>query len=253
MDVSAWFYPVLFLTGIAAGFVDSIAGGGGLLTLPVLLSAGLSPQDALATNKLQATFGSGSATWHFARAGLVRVSDVVPGIICAAVGATAGTLLVRQVDPAILRVAIPWMLIAIAVYLLARPEIGSEPRPPRLASPAFHVAFGLLIGFYDGVFGPGTGTFWAMAYVLVLGFSLTKATAHTKLMNFSSNVASLTVFALAGNVLWLPGAVMGVGQALGARLGSRAVIKRGAKIIRPIFLIIVLAIAMKLLWDFRNS
>src|SRR5687768_18496766 len=105
-----WFYPALFFTGLAAGFIDSIAGGGGLLTLPVLLSAGLSPQDALGTNKLQAAFGSGSATWHFARARLVEPRECFHGIICTAIGATAGTVLVRQIDPAILRLVIPWKI-----------------------------------------------------------------------------------------------------------------------------------------------
>jgi uncharacterized protein len=252
-DAATWFYPVLFVTGLVAGFVDSIAGGGGLITVPVLLSTGMLPQDALGTNKLQATFGSGSAAFHFTRAGLVRLNDCIRGILFTAIGAAAGTMLVvneRVARPELLKLIIPWLLIALAIYLLARPSLGSVPRKERMTSNAFHLAFGLLIGFYDGFFGPGTGTFWAMAYVMFLGYELTQATAHTKVMNFTSNVASLAVFVAAGHVLPLPGIVMGIGQMLGARLGSRAVIKRGANFIRPIFLTIVIAIASKLLWDY---
>jgi len=247
---SFWFYPVLFVTGLAAGFVDSIAGGGGLITVPVLLSAGLSPQEALGTNKLQATFGSGSAAFHFAHAGLVRLKDCIRGIIFTAIGAGAGTFLVQLVKPTLLKLIIPWLLIALAIYLLVKPSVGSAQREARMTTSTFHLTFGLLIGFYDGLFGPGTGTFWAMAYVMFLGYDLTQATAHTKIMNFTSNIISLAVFLVGGYVLPVPGIVMGVGQMLGARLGSRTVIKRGASFIRPVFLTVVVAIASKLLWDY---
>lgn len=252
MDPSSiGFLAVLFATGAAAGFVDSIAGGGGLITLPVLLSTGMAPHDALGTNKLQAMFGSGSATWHFTRAGLIHIRECVSGIVFTGIGAAAGTYLVLQlVNSRVLKLIIPWLLIAIAVWLLVKPAFGEQRHEPRLSRKIFHLVFGLLIGFYDGIFGPGTGTFWAMAYVLFLGFDLTQATAHTKLMNFTSNVVSVTLFALAGDVLFLPGIVMGTGQLLGARLGSRAVIQRGTKIIRPIFLVVVMAISVKLLWDY---
>src|SRR4029450_878362 len=163
-SASIWFYPVLFVTGLAAGFVDSIAGGGGLITVPVLLSAGLTPQDALGTNKLQATFGSGSAAFPFTPAGLVRLKDCIRGIIFTAIGAGAGTFLVQLVKPTLLKLIIPWLLIALAIYLLVKPRLGSAQRDARMTTHPFHLTFGLLIGFYDGLFGPGTGTFWAMAY-----------------------------------------------------------------------------------------
>jgi uncharacterized protein len=248
---SLGFYAILFITGVGAGFVDSIAGGGGLITLPVLLSTGMLPHDALGTNKLQAMFGSGSATWHFTQAGLVRARDCLHGILFTGLGAAGGTYLVLQlVNSKALKLIIPWFLIAIAVYLLVKPAFGDQQSEPRVSRNAFHIAFGLLIGFYDGIFGPGTGTFWAMAYVMFLGFDLTQATAHTKLMNFTSNIVSVSLFAFAGHVLLWPGVVMGTGQLLGARLGSRAVIQRGTKIIRPLFLVVVVAISVKLLWDY---
>jgi uncharacterized protein len=244
-----WRAALLFGTGFVAGLVDSIAGGGGLITMPVLLSFGFDPVAALGTNKLQATFGSGSATWHYARAGTVPLAECKRGFAITFVAAAAGTLLVQRLPGDFLGRMIPVLLIAVAVYSLLRPDLGEAGRPPRMSRGAFDVAFGLLIGFYDGFFGPGTGTFWAMAYVLVLGFNFTRATGHTKVMNFASNLSSLLFFMAGGHVLFGPGIVMGAGQFLGARVGSRTVVKHGARFIRPIFISVVLAITVKLLSD----
>jgi uncharacterized membrane protein YfcA len=238
-------WPVLFLTGLVAGWIDSIAGGGGLITVPVLLSLGMSPAEALGTNKLQAVFGSGSATWHYHRAGLI--GKALTGVVFTAIGAALGAFAVQQVRSDFLQKTILFLLIAIAVYFLFRPQLGEADAQPRWKAGMFHFVFGLALGFYDGFFGPGTGSFWAMAYVLLLGFNLTKATAHTKLMNFTSNAASLVVFIAGGKTLWVAGLVMGVGQFLGARIGARMVVTRGVKFIRPIFIAVVLAISVRLL------
>jgi uncharacterized protein len=246
---SLWIYPALFLTGLSAGFVDSIAGGGGLITLPVLLSLGLNPADALGTNKLQACFGSGTATFHYARARLINWGECREGIFFTAIGATVGTILVRRVDPGYLRQAIPVLLIGIALYLMFQPNLGAEQAKGHMNRRSFNVTLGLILGFYDGFFGPGTGSFWAMAYVLLLGFDLTRATAHTKVMNLASNVVSLAVFAIGNHMLLGAGVTMGIGQLVGARLGSRSVIKQGGKLIRPIFITIVLLISFKLLYE----
>lgn len=241
--------PLLFATGLVAGFVDSIAGGGGLITVPVLLHCGLHPQLALGTNKLQASFGSGSATWHYARAGLVNWAECRRGVLLTFAGAILGALAVQQLDPAFLKRFIPALLLAVAVYLFFKPALGEMESRPRLPRGAFDALFGLGLGFYDGFFGPGTGTFWAMAFVLGLGFHLTKATAQTKAMNFASNIASLALFLAAGQVLFVAGLVMGAGQWLGARLGARLVVKRGTRFIRPVFLTVVVALTLKLLYD----
>jgi uncharacterized membrane protein YfcA len=246
--LNAWHAALFFGTGLVAGFVDSIAGGGGLITMPVLLSSGFDPIAALGTNKLQATFGSGSATWHYARAGTVPLAECKRGFAITFTAAAAGTLLVQQLPRDFLERTIPVLLIAVAAYSLLRPNLGQAGRPPRMSRGTFDVVFGLLIGFYDGFFGPGTGTFWAMAYVLALGFDFTRATGHTKVMNFASNLSSLLFFLAAGHVLFAPGIIMGVGQLLGARFGSRAVVTHGARFIRPIFICVVLAITAKLLY-----
>lgn len=239
----------MLVTGLLAGWVDSIAGGGGMITLPVLLNFGLPPAFALGTNKLQAAFGSGSATWHFGRTGLIPWRSCLAGIVWTAFGATAGGLAVQWVRPDVLRLAIPFLLFGVAVFFLLRPELGEVDSRPRLGSGVFHCLFGIGIGFYDGILGPGTGTFWAFAYVCVLGLNLTRATACTKLMNFVSNAVALVVLAVGGKVLVLPGLVMGVGQLVGAQVGSRMVIRRGTKFIRPVFIAVSLAITARLVWQ----
>jgi uncharacterized membrane protein YfcA len=243
-----WKLALLFATGLVAGFVDSIAGGGGLISLPVLLSFGLDPKHALGTSKLQSTFGAGSAAWHYAQAGTVNLEDCRRGFVVTFVAAILGTLTVQQLDPSFLARIIPVLLALVAIYSLLKPQLGAEDIHPRMNRAWFDVTFGLLIGFYDGFFGPGTGTFWAMAFMLGIGFNLTKATGYTKVMNFASNVSSLIFFVLAGQVVFSAGLAMGFGQLLGARIGSRMVIRRGTKFIRPVFIAVVLAITAKLLY-----
>jgi hypothetical protein len=247
--IPAWGFVALFFTGLLAGFVDSIAGGGGLITLPVVLSLGIPTQFALGTNKLQATFGSVSATWHYTRAKIVSLRECGVGVGYTFIGAAAGTIVVQHLDSSFLKKFIPVALIAIALYMFFKPQLGEKDLRPRLRPRPFYALAGLGLGFYDGFIGPGTGTFWTMAYMLGLGFNLTKATGHTKVMNATSNVVSLVCFALAGHIYVAAGIVMGFGQLLGAWLGTHLVVTRGTKFIRPIFLAAVLAVTLKLLYD----
>ncbi len=242
-------YPVLFLTALFAGTADTIAGGGGLITIPVLMGLGWSPLDALGTNKFQASFGSGSATLHFARAGAVVWRDCAWGIAFTALGSAAGAWAVGQVPADFLRRLIPVLLIVMAGYVLVTPRLGHEETRARMKVFAFHLLFGLGIGFYDGFFGPGTGSFWALAYVLLLGYELRRATAHTKVMNFTSNLLSLAVFLAMGHIHFVPGLVMAGGQFLGGRIGARLVMTRGARLVRPVLITVAVAIAAKLLWS----
>ncbi len=243
-----WHLPLLFGTGLVAGFVDSIAGGGGLISVPVLLSFGLDAPVALGTNKLQAAVGSGSAAWHYARAKTVPLEDCARGFVLSLLGAALGTLAVERVDPSFLKRFIPILLLAVALYTLLKPGLGDKDLRPRLARQWFDLTFGLGLGFYDGFFGPGTGTFWTMAFMLCLGFNLTKATGYTKVMNFASNLSSLAFFLLAGNVRFTAGITMAIGQLIGAKLGASMVIAKGTKFIRPIFISVVLALTLQLLY-----
>ena len=240
---------LLFLVGLAAGLVDSIAGGGGLITIPVLLGIGLPPQIALGTNKLQASFGSGSAMLTFIRSGKVKLGDCSIGILYTALGSALGTFTVQLLDPALLRLIIPWLLVAIVAYTLLTPRLGFDDLHPRMTQATFFLLAGLTLGFYDGFLGPGTGSFWVMALIFALGFNMTKATAYTKVMNFTSNIVSLVVFIAGGAVLWREGLVMGAGQFIGARIGARMVVSRGTRFVRPVFITMVLAITAKLIWQ----
>lgn len=240
---------LLVTAAFAAGLIDAVAGGGGLITVPVLMGIGLPPQVALGTNKLQASFGSGSAMLHFVRNGTVNLAECVSGIIWTATGAAFGVLAIQHLDAGFLRHLVPWLLVTIAVYTLFTPKLGTEDIHARLSTKVFYPLFGLTIGFYDGFFGPGTGSFWAMAFVLLLGCSLVRATAHTKVMNFTSNIVSLVIFMTAGQVHYLEGLLMGVAQFIGAKIGANLVSLKGAKFIRPVFITIVLAITAKLLYQ----
>jgi uncharacterized membrane protein YfcA len=251
-NLPPWVFLILFVTGLAAGFVDSIAGGGGLITLPVLLNLGIPPQFALGTNKLQATFGSGSAAWHYAHHKLIDLRACVQGVIFTAIAAAVGSyiiIILEKHEPGIVKQIVPWMLLAVAAFVFLKPNLGEADVHPRMRPTLFYAVAGIALGFYDGFLGPGAGTFWTMALMLGLGFNLTKATGYTKVMNVASNAASLAVFVVGGKVYYGAGLCMGIGQLLGARVGSRMVVARGAKFIRPIFLAMVIALTLKLLYD----
>ncbi len=241
---------LLLLTAIAgvAGFIDAIAGGGGLLVLPVLLWAGLSPAQALATNKLQAVFGSFSATIHFIRQGMINLRSMIYAILFAFFGAASGTICIQLIHSDVLEKIIPVLLISFALYFLFSPRVGDEDAKPRISLGLFSFIIAFVIGFYDGFFGPGTGSFFAMAFVMLLGYNLIKATAHAKLLNFTSNFAALLFFIIGGQVVWKIGLVMAVGQLIGAYFGAHMVLRHGSTLIRPLLVFISLAITLKLLF-----
>ena len=241
-------YLALFLTGGLAGFVDSIAGGGGLIALPVLLAFGVPAHQALATNKLQSSFGSFTAATNYARRGLMRPKTLLAGVFHTFIGAVAGAASVRFFSAGFLETLIIFMLAAILIYNLLTPRLGLEPGPARMAPQLFYLLAGLTLGFYDGFFGPGAGSFWTMALVFLAGLNLKTATAQTKLFNFTSNIVSLAVFASFGLVLWGAGLTMGVGQVAGAWAGSTLASKREARFIRYFFLAVTAATIAKLLW-----
>ena len=245
IDILGW----LFLAGLVGGFVDSIAGGGGLISVPALMAVGMNPVAALATNKAQAMFGSFTATLTYARKGHVNIADMKQAVVFTFIGSVSGTLLVQYLASDIMTQIIPFFLIGAALYFLFGPKIGEVDRHHYLEQTPFYLIFGLAIGFYDGFFGPGTGSFWALAFVSVLGFNMLKATAHTKVVNFTSNFASFLFFAFAGHVLWLPAAVMALGQLLGARLGANTAMKHGTRVIKPLLVSVSLVITAKLVYD----
>jgi Predicted permeases len=248
MSLKLWHYPVLFLVGLIAGTVDAIAGGGGLITVPALLNLGLPVPLALGTNKFQSSFGSVSASIHFLRCRAVTLRECRLGIFTTLVGSLLGAFAVQQIDSDLLANLVPWLLAAILLYTLLRPQIGTNDHPPKLSVPLFFTGFGLTLGFYDGFFGPGTGSFWAIALILVLGQNFARATAFTKIMNATSNLAALALFLIADLVHFGAGLAMAAGQLLGGKLGAHLVVTRGARFIRPIFLVMVTLTLARLLW-----
>ncbi len=240
---------LLALAGFLAGFIDSIAGGGGLITVPALLLAGFTPVEALGTNKLQGVFGSGSATYAYASAGLVEVKRQLPSAGLSFLGSVAGAVLATILPGDWLGAVLPVMLVAIALYFAFKPDMSDVDRARRVSPLLFGATIVPLIGFYDGLFGPGTGSFFMLAFVALAGYGVLKATAHTKLLNFASNIGSLLFFAAAGVVVWKVGLVMGAAQFLGARLGARLAMKTGARLIKPLLVVTCAVLAIRLLLD----
>lgn len=240
---------LLFLAGLSAGFIDAIAGGGGLISVPALLWAGLPPQMALGTNKMQSTWGTMLAVRRYMQVGLVQWSEVRLAVAVTFVFAMLGTFVVTQVSNEVLKKIVPWLLLGIAAYALLNPGFGQQKVRRRLSPRVFACLGGSVLGFYDGFFGPGTGSFWTVACLSLLGLELTRATAYTKVVNLTSNLASLLIFILAARIRYDIAAVMIAGQLIGARLGSGLVIRHGAPFVRIVFLIVVFAMVMKLLWD----
>jgi uncharacterized protein len=242
-------YPVMTGVAVVSGFVDSIAGGGGLIMMPALFIAGASPLQALATNKLQSVFGTGVALRNYWRSGLVewRPNRATAALVFA--GALAGALVVQLIQIRLLNLIIPALLVASALYVLLSPRMTDEDARQRLSAEGY-APVGAAIGFYDGFFGPGTGSFFSTSLVGLRGYGLTRATAVTKLFNFSSNIASVILFALGGHMLWLLGLCMAAGAMAGGWLGSHSALRFGAKLIRPLLVAISLALTARLLWGY---
>ena len=237
---------LLALVGFGSGFVDAIAGGGGLLTLPSLALAGLDPVAAIATNKLASTFGSGSATLAFWRAGKIE-RGMAPSALAACAGAAFGALALPWAPRAFLSAALPVVLVAVALYFALAPNLTEAQRHARLSPGRFASTLAPAIGFYDGVFGPGAGSFYMIGFVVLAGFGLTRAMAGARFANFGSNVGSLALYALSGRIVVVAGLAMGAGAFLGARLGARAALQAGARLVRPLIVVVSCAMALRLM------
>lgn len=233
--------------GFLAGFVDAVAGGGGMLSVPALLSVGLPPVAALATNKMQSVIGTAMAVTTYWRRGYVELKTLLPGLLLAFAGSAIGALIVSRVDTSLLNLAVPIALIAIALYFLFAPKISDADRAARLSFDKFVPLMAFVIGFYDGIFGPGTGSFFSIGFVLLFGLGLTRATGNTKALNLMSNSAALVIFIPMGHVVWPVAVVMAIGQIAGGYIGARTGIRYGAKVIRPLIVVVSIAMAVKLL------
>ncbi len=193
-------------------------------------------------------FGSCTAAIYYHQKNLFDIRKEILGIVFTFIGAAIGTWAVQQMHTEILSTLIPFLLLFIALYTIFSPSLGKLQTRPRMKANLFYFVIGLSLGFYDGFFGPGTGTFWAISYMTLMGFEITRATGSTKLMNFTSNIVSVAVFAFGGSILLLQGIVMAIGQTIGAQLGARFAVKKGIGIIRPLFILVALATIARLLY-----
>jgi len=244
---------LMFFTGFFSGYVDSIAGGGGLISVPVLMTTGMSPQMVLGTNKLQSSFGAFSSAYNYTRKGVISLKECFAGIIFTIIGAAFGSFLVQQISPDFIRRLIPFLLIPIVIYTVFSGSLDDN-RKPKVPKNFFFFFGGLVLGFYDGFFGPGTGSFWAAAFVYFMGFELTKATGATKIMNFTSNFIALMLFVLGGNIDYQIGLLMASGSVFGARVGSNMAAKKGNRFIKPVFLsVVIVTIASLFYKNFING
>jgi uncharacterized protein len=235
-------------TGVVGGFVDAVPGGGSLISLPVLLSVGLPPVAALGTNKVQSMVGTAIAAATYWRKGFADLRALAGGIAVMYVASFCGAAAVRQIDVSVLTVAVPVALIAIAVYFLLSPRMTDENRRARLPWTLGVPVMGAIIGFYDGAFGPGTGSFLTLGFVALFGLGVTRAAGSTKALNLASNLGALTLFIPSGDVLWPAALAMAVGQLVGGYLGALTGIRFGAKLIRPLVVVISLVLAGRMLF-----
>jgi hypothetical protein len=244
--MSPFVLAVLALVGFASGFVDAIAGGGGLLTVPALALAGLDPVAAVATNKLAGTFGTASATLAFARAGKIK-ANMAPAALAAGVGAILGALMLPFAPRALLSQALPFVLIGVALYFAFAPSLGDAQRRQRLSPALYAATLAPAIGFYDGAFGPGAGSFYMIALVVLVGLGIIPAMAGARSSNFGSNFGALVVYALSGHIVVAAGLAMGAGAFLGARLGARTALRAGAWLVRLLIVVVSCAMALRLM------
>lgn len=248
-EVATHLALILILAAFVAGMIDSIAGGGGLITVPALLLAGASPVEALATNKLQGTFGAATATVTYARAGHVRPWEQLGMAAISALSAAGGALVAHLIPVELLQVIMPVVLIGVAAFFALKPGLSDDTRAARISPPVFATTVVPLVAAYDGFFGPGTGSFFMMGFVMLAGCGVLKATAHTKMLNFASNIGSLLVFIPSGAMWWAVGLAMAVAQIAGASLGARLAMRVGARLIKPLLVVTSTVMALRLLWQ----
>lgn len=235
----------LFAAAFIAGFLDTLAGGGGLIVLPALIISGLPPLLALGTNKLQGTMGTATATIMMLRSKKVQWEDVRRLMLFAFVGSALGTIAVQFLNTNVLVFVIPFVLLVIAVYFIVSPLIKSKHVGARISKEKYQKYIVPAIGWYDGMFGPGTGSFFALAGVSLRGQNIIDATAVAKTCNFATNVASLCVFLFVGKVMWTAGLIMMVGQVVGAWIGSKCLLTINPNVLRIIVVTMCLAMLGK--------
>jgi uncharacterized membrane protein YfcA len=244
---------LLAVAAFLAGLVDAIGGGGGLISLPALLAAGLPPAIAIGTNKGQAIFGAVSAFTSFWRRGGIDRDRAPIGFAAGFAGSCAGAVALMAMRPEPLRPVVVALLIVATVVMLAGRRQMATPRAWLGEAGAGRtvalVAIALVLGVYDGFFGPGTGSMLILSFVIVFGDSLTRASGNAKVVNLASNLAAFLLFAWRGTIVWEIALPMAAANAIGAAVGARLALRRGDRLVRWVVLAVVLAVVVKLTRD----
>jgi len=244
---------VVSLASLLAGLVDSIVGGGGLILLPALFATfpHAPPATLFGTNKSASIWGTAFATVQYSRRVTLRWASLLPAGLAGLLGSLLGAWTVTQVDPSLFRKALPVMLSALLLYTLARKDLGHH-HAPRLAGRREALAaagIGLVVGFYDGFFGPGTGSFLVFAWVRLLGYDFLNASASAKFINTATNLSALLLFAWQGHVWWHLALAMAAANVVGSLIGTRLALRHGAGFVRQVFIVVVLALILKTAYD----
>lgn len=254
LQLSALTLVLLIGAAFVAGWVDAVVGGGGLIQLPALLTS--LPDDAstgavLGTNKLASAAGTAVSSWTYLRRITPVAATVAPLVLCALAGSAAGAGLASFLPRPWLSPIVLIALLAVGAYTLLRPAMGlvHEPRHQGRAHVLRAGGIGGAVGLYDGILGPGTGSFFIIAMVAVLGYGFLEASVHAKLANLTTNIGALLVFGMQGEVWWVLGAVMAVANLLGGYLGARLALKLGSRFVRWVFLVVTGALALRLAVD----
>lgn len=242
IQLSVELLVLLFAVAMIAGFVDTLAGGGGLITVPTLILTGMPPIMALGTNKLQACMGTATASTMMFRRGIICWARIKSLMLYAFLGAALGTCVLQFISTALLGFIVPLVLLIIAIYFIFSGQIQLPDQRPKMTENTFRKTIVPGIGFYDGFFGPGTGSFFALAGVALRGQALLEATATAKALNFATNIASLIIFVFAAKIVWSAGLTMMAGQIIGAWLGAHSLLRIPTQFLR--LLIVVVCIAM---------
>ncbi len=251
MEFSLEIFALLTAVAFAAGAIDALAGGGGLLTIPALMAVGVPPVAALATNKLQSTIGTASAFAAFWRNGHVDPRRLAMPAVGAFAGSMLGATVVQHVDSRFLAAFVPILLIAMGFYFLLAPPMSDVDRHAR-AGPVGLTLIVSAIGFYDGFFGPGAGSFLTLALVALAGLGLVRAIGNTKFLNLATNAAGLLAMIVGGQVLWLLGLTMAAANIAGNQVGARLAMRFGGRGVRPLLVVMSFALTAKLLADPDN-
>jgi uncharacterized membrane protein YfcA len=241
------------LASLLAGFVDAIVGGGGLVMVPALFAAfpAAPPATLLGTNKAAAVWGTAMSTWQYSRRVQIRWAAMLPAAAAGFAGSFAGAWAVTVVSGEFLRKLLPVVLLGVLAYTLAKKELGRH-HAPRLSGRAELAAacgIGAVIGFYDGFFGPGTGSFFVFLFVRLLGYDFLNASASAKLLNCATNVAAIVLFAAKGHVWWHFAVTLAVANIVGSLLGTHLALKHGAGFVRGIFILVVSVLILKTGYD----